>query len=106
SGIGSEFSSAKGLAEQASAQLAIATMEPLGDSYSAAIAASSASIMEALKPSLTMQSVMKSLYPFKEVQAQLFSNSLIPDVLRARLADFTHVGRIAKEMTSAQALIS
>ena len=106
SGIGSEFSSAKGLREQVGAQLAMATMEPLGASYSAAIAASSASIMEALKPSLAMQSVMKFIYPFKDMQAQLFPTSSFSDDLRARIAELNQVGRIAKELTSVQALIS
>jgi hypothetical protein len=103
--IGSEFSATTSLIEKASAQLAMATMEPLSASYSAAIAATSASIREALKPSLAMQSVMDIMRPIREMQAQLLPTRSAISELSAKVVELTQVGQIAKEMASVQSFI-
>jgi len=78
--IGSEFASSQLLTERASAQLAMAAIEALGSTYSATIAAASAAIRDALKPSLAMQAVLDSIRPIKDMHKQLFagSNNFLP----------------------------
>lgn len=97
--IGSALKTTSGLVGQA--QLAMATTEPLGASYSAAIAAASSSIFDALKPSMAMQSLMDVMRPIQEMQAQF---SIAAD-FRSRVVELTQVGRIAKEMALVQSAI-
>lgn len=106
SSIGSEFASTRGLSERASAQLAMAAIQPLGVSYSAAMAAASSSILDALKPTMAMQSAMEFIRPLTEMQARLLPISSIVAGLHAQVAEITQVGRIAKEMASVQSLLS
>lgn len=104
--IGSEFASSQLLTERASAQLAMAAIEPLGSTYSATIAAASAAIRDALKPSLAMQAVLDSIRPIKDMHKQLFQAPTISSQLRPQVAELTQVGQIAKEMASVQSLLS
>lgn len=104
--IESAFASSQLLTERASAQLAMAAIEPLGSTYSATIAAASAAIRDALKPSLAMQAVLDSIRPIKDMHSQLFQASTISAELRAQVAEITQVGQIAKEMASVQSLLS
>ena len=104
-GVGSEFATTHGLPERVSAQLAMAAIEPLGANYSAAIAAASASIRDALKPTMAMQSALERIRPFMDMQAQLFPVSSIGAEFRAQVAGLTQVSQIAKEMASVQSLL-
>jgi len=104
--IGSEFASSQLLTERASAQLAMAAIEPLGSTYSATIAAASAAIRDALKPSLAMQAVLDSIRPIKDMHKQLFQAPTISSQLRAQVAGLTQVGHLAKEMASVQSLLN
>lgn len=99
SDIGAALKTTSGLVGQA--QLAMATIEPLGASYSAGIAAASSSIFDALKPSMAMQSIMDVMRPIQEMQAQF---SAAAD-FRSRVVELTQVGRIAKEMALVQSAI-
>lgn len=99
SDIGSALKTTSGLVGQA--QLAMATIEPLGASYSAAIAAASSSIFDALKPSMAMQSLMDVMRPIQEMQAQFSAAANF----RSRVVELTQVGRIAKEMALVQSAI-
>jgi len=104
--IGSAFASSQLLTERASAQLAMAAIEPLGSTYSATIAAASAAICDALKPSLAMQAVLDSIRPIKDMHSELFQAPTISAQLRAQVAELTQVGHLAKEMASVQSLLS
>lgn len=104
--IDSAFASSQLLTDRASAQLAMAAIEPLGSTYSATIAAASAAIRDALKPTMAMQSVMDLIRPFQEIHSQFFQAPTISAELRAQVAELTQVGGLAKEMASAQSLLS
>ncbi len=106
SSLGAEFAAAQLLTEQASTQLAMAAIEPLSTKYSAAIAAASASIRDALKPSMAMQSALERIRPIMDMQAQLFPVSSIGADFRAQVTGLTSVGQIAKEIASVQPLLN
>lgn len=94
SSLGAEFAAAQLLTEQASTQLAMAAIEPLSTKYSAAIAAGSASIRDALKPSMAMQSALERIRPIMDMQAQLFPVSSIGADFRAQVRISAHRDRL------------
>lgn len=104
--IDSVLAATQGLSERVGAQLAMASIEPLGVNLSPAIAAVSASVAQALKPSIAMQSVMERIRPFTEIQARLLPISTFGADFRGRLAGLTQAGQIAKQLASVKPLLS
>lgn len=103
-GMGPDFKTSKGLIERASVQSAMATLKPLGGSYSAALAIKNASIREALKSSIGMQSVTDFMRPIREMQTLLFPTGSLVRQLSAQAA-VTQVGQLVKEIALAQPLL-
>jgi len=104
--IGAEFAASHLLTERASTQLAMATIEPLSVNLSPAMAAVSASVAEALKPTIAMQSVMERIRPFTQIQAKLLPISTIGADFHGRLAGLAQAGQIAKQLASVKPLLS
>lgn len=104
--VDSVLAATQGLSERVGAQLAMASIEPLGVNLSPAIAAVSASVAEALKPSIAMQSVMERIRPFTEIQARLLPISTFGADFRERLAGLAQAGQIAKQLASVKPLLS
>jgi len=104
--VDSVLAATQGLSERVGAQLAMASIEPLGVNLSPAIAAVSASIAQALKPSIAMQSVMERIRPFTEIQARLLPISTFGADFRERLAGLAQAGQIAKQLASVKPLLS
>ncbi|MDH1869263.1 SH3 domain-containing protein [Ectopseudomonas mendocina] len=115
SGLGSIFSVAnvgagcsvtQMLTERASTQLAMAAIVPLDINFSPAIAAASASVSNALKPTMAMQSVLERIRPFTEVQSKLLPLITLGADFRERLVGLAHVGQVAKQLASVKPLLN
>ncbi|WP_373386616.1 SH3 domain-containing protein [Pseudomonas alcaligenes] len=104
--VDSVLAATQGLSERFGAQLAMASIEPLGGSLSPVIAAVNASVAQALKPSIAMQSVMERIRPFTEIQARLLPISTFGADFRGRLAGLAQAGQIAKQLASVNPLLS
>lgn len=106
SDVYSALAATQGLSECVGAQLAMASIEPMGVNLSPAIAAVSASVAEALKPTIALQSVMERIRPFTEIQASLLPTSTFGADFRERLAGLAQAGQIAKQLASVNPLLS
>lgn len=104
--VDSVLAATQRLSERVGAQLAMASIEPLSVNLSPAMATVSASVAEALKPTIAMQSVMERIRPFTEIQAKLLPISAIGSDFRGRLAGLAQAGQIAKQLASVKPLLS